>query len=256
LGRSVIVLERSRYEAVRIGETLPPDVCEPLVELGVWDAFLADGPVVTPGVASAWGQAELYDNDFLMNPYGPGWHIDRRRFDATLARCAEAAGVEVLRGTRLIAQERPTEGPWQLDVARDAGVERLCARMLIDATGRSAALARRLGARRLIHDRLVGVVGFFAPHVSPPTHDRRTLVESIEDGWWYTARSAHRRASGVAVSRRRSAGRRGAQRVPASGVGSGLAGRRRCCRSARPALGAGDRLGAGHRSGSGTGRRP
>ena len=52
----------------------------------------------SPGIASAWGQAELYDNDFIVNPHGPGWHVDRRRFDAMLARAAEESGVEVLRG--------------------------------------------------------------------------------------------------------------------------------------------------------------
>jgi hypothetical protein len=28
----------------------------------------------------------LDDNDFIANPYGPGWHLDCRRFDIMLAR--------------------------------------------------------------------------------------------------------------------------------------------------------------------------
>ena len=65
-GWSVIVLERSHYESTRIGETLPPEVKRPLTALGMWERFLADGPVGSPGIASAWGQAELYDNDFWL----------------------------------------------------------------------------------------------------------------------------------------------------------------------------------------------
>src|SRR5438093_3141498 len=38
-GRSVAVLERSRYEQARIGETLPPRARVPLAQLGVWERF-------------------------------------------------------------------------------------------------------------------------------------------------------------------------------------------------------------------------
>jgi FAD binding domain len=121
-GWSVTILEQSHYESTRIGETLPPEVKRPLTALGLWERFLADGPVESPGIASAWGQAELYDNDFIVNPLGPGWHVDRLRFDAMLACAAEARGVEVLRGARglslsHVAQFRGSEGevPSELD---------------------------------------------------------------------------------------------------------------------------------------------
>src|SRR5688572_11234517 len=84
-GRSVAVLERSGYEEARIGETLPPEARVPLVRLGVWDRFLEQGHARSPGTASAWGREELEENDFIFNPFGNGWHLDRRRFDAMLA---------------------------------------------------------------------------------------------------------------------------------------------------------------------------
>ncbi len=106
LGWSVTILERSHYESARIGETLPPDIKHPLIALGVWDRFLADNPLESPGISSAWGQAELYDNGFIVNPHGPGWHVDRRCFDAMLARATEELGVEVMRGARGISVKR------------------------------------------------------------------------------------------------------------------------------------------------------
>ena len=39
-----------RYDAFRIGETLPPAVKRPLMELGVWDRFLATGTLESPGI--------------------------------------------------------------------------------------------------------------------------------------------------------------------------------------------------------------
>ena len=102
-GYTVTVLERSRYDAFRIGETLPPAVKRPLMELGVWDQFLATGTLESPGIVSAWGRPDPYDNDFIVNPDGPGWHVDRRGFDAMLARRPADGG----RKSRLASPRSP-----------------------------------------------------------------------------------------------------------------------------------------------------
>ncbi len=100
-GLAVAVLERSRYDHVRIGETLPPRARLPLMSLGVWERFLSEGHAPSPGILAAWGQAEPYENHFIFQPYGHGWHLDRRRFDALLAQMAEEAGATVYRGMRV-----------------------------------------------------------------------------------------------------------------------------------------------------------
>ena len=51
---SVTILERSHYESTRIGETLPPEIKQPLFALGTWGRFLADGPIESPGITAAW----------------------------------------------------------------------------------------------------------------------------------------------------------------------------------------------------------
>ncbi|HEU4560428.1 MAG TPA: monooxygenase, partial [Longimicrobium sp.] len=58
---------------------------------------------------------------------------------------------------------------------------------MVDATGRSAAIARRHGGARVRHDRLVAVHARFHP-LSGADEDGRTLVEAVADGWWYAAR--------------------------------------------------------------------
>lgn len=56
--------------------------------------------------------------------------------------------------------------------------------MLIDASGRAAWLARHLGARRLVDDRLVcGWTRLAEPNGSPGL----THVIAEPDGWWYSA---------------------------------------------------------------------
>jgi flavin-dependent dehydrogenase len=186
-GRSVVVLERSRYESPRVGEALPPEVRPPLIELGAWEPFRAAGHLESPGITIAWGQPELYDNDFLVNPYGPGWHVDRLRFDSMLAGAAEAAGAEVLREARPVRCDRCAGSRWRLEALVDGAPRVWHAAALVDATGRSASPVRRLGGHRIAWDRLVGLVGLIPAFAAGPNRDRRTLVEAVAGGWWYSA---------------------------------------------------------------------
>jgi 2-polyprenyl-6-methoxyphenol hydroxylase-like FAD-dependent oxidoreductase len=184
-GRSVAVLERSGYEQPRIGETLPPEACVPLAQLGVWDRFLEQGHAPSPGTASAWGQEEVEENHFIFNPYGKGWHLDRRRFDAMLASAATEAGVTFHRNARMTACDQEPSGGWQVAYVCDERSCQLHARFLVDATGRACLAARRLGATRMRSDRLTGVIGLF--DARQQEQEYRTLVETTGDGWWYSA---------------------------------------------------------------------
>jgi flavin-dependent dehydrogenase len=180
-GASVVVIERSDFDGARIGETLPPDVRPRLERLGVWDQFVDAGHLPSPGIVAAWGQPEPYANDFVLNPYGCGWRIDRNRFDAMLAAAAGQAGATVVTATGVVGCRRAGAGGWELSLAGDAGV--VAAGAVVDATGRSSPVGRWLGARTEVHDRLVALVGFAA---GPSTEDRRALIEATPEGWWYS----------------------------------------------------------------------
>lgn len=185
-GLRAAVIEASNYSTFRIGETVPAALRGVLRELGVWESFAADTHLPSAGNASAWGSGELTIRDALFDLRGHGWHLDRRRFDATLAAEAEQAGARVWTGTRLTGWQREG-GMWSLALDGPAAPERLIAAFLVDATGREALVARRCGARRLLHDRLVAVFALFEQWEGA-TADRHTLVEAAEDGWWYAAR--------------------------------------------------------------------
>ncbi|HKS99304.1 MAG TPA: hypothetical protein VJT31_07225, partial [Rugosimonospora sp.] len=79
-----------------VGETIPPDARLPLAQLGVWDAFLAQRHLPCLGSCSSWGSDTLGYNDFVLNPQGHGWHLDRPRFDALLREAAVKTGVTLL----------------------------------------------------------------------------------------------------------------------------------------------------------------
>jgi flavin-dependent dehydrogenase len=118
----------------------------------------------------------------MLHPLGHGWHLDRKAFDRSLLAAARERGVRVLDHTRVRRATR-REGVWMLELDGAAGAH---GRVIVDATGRTAAVARAQGAHRRRVDRLVAVVWELAG-AGPRDRDGTTLVEACAEGWWYTA---------------------------------------------------------------------
>jgi flavin-dependent dehydrogenase len=188
-GWRVALIERTHFEQPRIGESLAPNVQEPLRALGVWPAFMALTPLPSWGTVSMWGDAVAQSHSHLHNPYGCGWHVDRRAFDRMLADAAVTAGAQVVEGVA-VKRSSYRDGAWWLEtVSRaspsDGERQPIVASVLIDATGRRAHVARALGAKRMLFDRLVGVaVQWAGVNAAEREH---LLVETARDGWWYSA---------------------------------------------------------------------
>jgi len=184
----VAVIERTGYGAWRVGETLPPGVPPLLQYLDAWEPFAAQGHLPAYGTSAAWGSQELISRDFLFTGRGQGWHLDRARFDRTLAKLVPARGGLLLTEARVVSETRDEQGRWRLVVRQgDASAQtEFAARFVIDASGRGATFARRRGARRNVHDRLMGVIGIYGFEAVLP-RDTFTLVESCPVGWWYSA---------------------------------------------------------------------
>ena len=188
---STLLIDRGD-ERTRVGEILAPDIQKTLRALGLWQPFIAANHSPSFGMRVRWGRRAPFENDFILNPYGHGWHIDRSRFDALLTAAARAAGAQVLSPAKLQALTSNPDSTWRAVVRCATGVEQAyLARFVVDATGRSASLSRRLGGDRLIYDRMVGVAAFYAPdarcRARTLVRQRQTLIEAVENGWWYSA---------------------------------------------------------------------
>lgn len=183
-GVAVTVLESRGAPSLKPGECLPPSLTPLLQRLGLEDALRQDGHLRSYGNRFLWGSPAAEERPFLTGTRGDGWHVDRQRFEARLAEHARAAGVDWRWGSRAVRCVR-TGGGWRLDVEAGADRETLTADFIADATGRPARIARRLGARRLRYDRLVGVATLLTG--ATPAADTYTLVEATPEGWWYTA---------------------------------------------------------------------
>jgi len=181
----IALVERSDYSAIRIGETLPPPARTLLTELGVWQAFLATSPRACYGTRAAWGSPQFHENEFIFSPYGYGWHLDRRAFDAMLTAEAARRGVEVIQPATISTASR-CENDWILINAEEHG-RKIRTRFVVDATGRRSWLASHLGIRRLVYDQLVGIFNFYQFHSGSAPADSYTSIEACEQGWWYAA---------------------------------------------------------------------
>ncbi|MGE3311384.1 MAG: FAD-dependent monooxygenase [Limisphaerales bacterium] len=189
---SVLVIRNEGSGPARTAETLPPPA-EPLLKhLGAWDALVRDGHLPSFGSAAAWGGSSLQTHDYIFHPHQRGWHIDRSRFDALLVRIARDHEIPILDAVRadpitLIPQPIPPHGKgWRFAVpsADPKSQGRVIeAGWVVDATGRGAVMARKLGARRELHDRLVAAVRRFQMPRAFLESEHRSLVESFEHGW-------------------------------------------------------------------------
>lgn len=173
-----VVVERSSYEAWRVGETLSPGVFPLLQYLGAESLLSGHGQRPAYASSAAWGSSDVVSRDFLFTGGGDAWHLDRARFDASLADLVAERGGTVLTNSAFE----------QLD---------LRVRFVIDATGRHAAVARRKGARPRQDDHLTGLVAIFEGGDDSQT---ATLVEAVEDGWWYSARLPEQRSVAAFMS--------------------------------------------------------
>lgn len=182
-GFSVALIEQDTYETPRIGETLPPMIRQELTALNVWERFLETRPLESYGIQTAWETETPRFQEFLRNPYGCGWHVDRSRFDSMLAQAAALAGAELIMPARVTHCRRKADREWQIEAVQGQTVLQLTGRILIDATGRKSLLATQLGSQAHVTDRLIGAVAFSDVREAA----QQTLIEAVEHGWWYSA---------------------------------------------------------------------
>jgi flavin-dependent dehydrogenase len=185
-GASALIVERSHYSDVRIGETFPPTIRPLLGRLGLWENFTRAGYVPSVGIRSFWGSPDPHEQSFIFSPYGTGWHVDRRAFDASLAKIASDRGVQLSVESRVLVGEPHEDKGWRLQVASRDSTFEVFARFVVDATGRASTLARRLGATRIPYDQMICIFGFFKKATTDASSGPFTLIEGADNGWWYS----------------------------------------------------------------------
>jgi flavin-dependent dehydrogenase len=179
-GLHVAIADDCNVRGPKLGESLPGVGLRLLRRLGIDDSDF--GPVHRSigGNLSCWGFEFLEADDFLRDPDGPSWRLSRHHFDASLLTSACSAAVRHIRSN--VARTSRCREQWE-SCTRSGDV--LVSRWLVEATGRSASVARQFGIPRIRDEGLIALCGFGSPRKGKSFD--RTLIEARAEGWWYGA---------------------------------------------------------------------
>ncbi|MGA7849637.1 MAG: NAD(P)/FAD-dependent oxidoreductase [Terriglobales bacterium] len=203
-GYRVALVDRQKFPRYAIGETLPASVALLLkrAEVVPPDFVLAGAP--TTGNLSAWGSGRVAFYPHTSDQAGRGFQVERAKFDAQLLAAARSAGVTVIEGWRPEEFDHADSG-WQVDLCSPEGARRrLRTSFVCDASGRARVLARRLRLpQQKTRGLQLGLISYW--RATQPRDDAdgfNPLVESIPDGWFYTARlNSSQRVAGFMTDR-------------------------------------------------------
>jgi flavin-dependent dehydrogenase len=176
----ILLVEKSRFDRPRLGETAPPELRPVLTRVGLEHLLRAPFCRDAPGVLSVWGNDRPVARHHIFSPYGSAFHLDRRAFDEALAIAARNAGADLRLGcsARFVAQ-RSSGYIVQLSTG-----ERVRSRLAILATGRAGGGLGLPYARRYL-DNNIAVAARFSSVTGQL--DRRTVIEAVPGGWFYLA---------------------------------------------------------------------
>lgn len=186
----IVVIEASDYSKFRIGESIPPDILRLLQTLNIDQAFLQEKHLPHYGTRSYWGDDRPGYNDTVMNPFGNGWHLDRRRFDKFLTEQVEKHGISVRVNTQFIAS-KPLHHGYELllrdNTSTNKIIHQLHAGFVVDATGGRSCFARLQGSCQRHQLPLVVMAARFETQEHIPVQSGLTHIEATAQGWWYGA---------------------------------------------------------------------
>lgn len=204
-GFSVLLFERERFPRFQIGESLLPYNNDLFARLGVSEELSRGEFQPKYGAFFVTGDGSVstrfsFDST-LPQEYHRALQVKRAEFDHILLRNAATSGVEVREGVAVaaVALDDP-----QRAVVTTADGERHEARFVVDASGHTAALGSRIGARREIES--LKKVAIFAHYRNVARADGRpagdTVIVVLKDSWfWMIPVSGQLMSVGLVVDR-------------------------------------------------------
>jgi 2-polyprenyl-6-methoxyphenol hydroxylase-like FAD-dependent oxidoreductase len=179
-GVSVGLARQATSNGVDIPETLAPMAMPLLKRLGLnVDRVDQTFPRIMSRL-SRWGRGPMQRNDMLPRP-AAALLLGKQRLIALLWSRLGQLDYETLDVEQIAAAGQQDDGTvLHLRTPGSSGEQEMQGRMVIDATGRAAAVAHKLGVRRRVHDSLVSfwIVGSVGDSLK-----QTTVTATVHDGW-------------------------------------------------------------------------
>jgi flavin-dependent dehydrogenase len=187
-GLRVALFERERFPRFHVGESLMPATMLLFDQLGVREAVESRGFQIKYGASFSDEETGLRQTFYFLG--GQAWpnytyQVPRAEFDRLLLDHARRCGVTVYQPAAVEAVGLDRDGVTV--TATGDGPRTVRAAMLVDASGRSAFLASRLGQRRRVPN--LGKVALFAHWRGadrfPGKEEGNIRVSVFHDGWFW-----------------------------------------------------------------------
>lgn len=182
---SVLIVEPQNALSFKVGESVPGAVHSALARAGYTGVLLRVAQLKCSSNRSLWGTDQLQSRAGILDPHGPGVHLDRASFDQELLKESMSAGAQLFRGARFDHATRSRR--WTVSLGSASATFALECDAIIDCSGRNAYFARKLGIERIVLDKQIAVVAVLSGE-DVVDNDLTTTIEAARDGWWYTAR--------------------------------------------------------------------
>jgi flavin-dependent dehydrogenase len=185
-GATVLLAERHGYAARRPGEYLDPEILPLLEAIGLPRGGLKEVSAPSPAIVSLWDGAVPIARPFRERGAAPPLAVVRNLFDRLLADQARACGAEAVSIDAAFDLSEAKSG-WLVRFRSAGRARTVSARMVIDASGRAAAFARRLGIARDSAGDLYATALWFAPAAADGRAVGPLVIETAGEGWWSLA---------------------------------------------------------------------
>lgn len=187
-GFSVRLFERERFPREHIGESLLPASIPILEELGALPAIQEAGFLKKWGATMVWGTSPepwswYFRETNTKHPHS--YQVWRPQFDKILLENSRLHGVDVREGHRVVDILFESGRVSGVRIVSPAGEETVAARFVVDASGQSGLIGRKLSLRRPDEQfRNLAMYAYFSGAGTLPSPDETNiLVESYSDGW-------------------------------------------------------------------------
>jgi FAD-dependent halogenase len=215
-GHKVLLLEKQRLPAYKIGESLLPATVHGIcVMLGVSEELKKANFVRKNGGTFRWGRSPVpwtfafAQSSRISGPTSYAYQVERSKFDHILVENAIRKGVDVRQNHSVLELQQEGGrfvGIVYSDENGDTGLAR--ARYIVDASGHQTPFARHVGER--VYSKFfqnIAVFGYFLNGKRMPAPNEGNIFSvSFQDGWfWYIPLSDTLTSVGAVVAKENAA---------------------------------------------------
>lgn len=183
----VTIIEQSDFNKTRVGEHVSASIFDLIDYLKLSkNDFEKDSFIPAYASKSYWGSDNVSTTNSIFTTEEATFQMDREKFDFKLIETAAERGADIYPRTKCLDYKQLEDKTWLVSLSHSTeGKFTIKANYLVDASGRSANVCRKVGVSSQKHDSLMGVGLFF--ELDDKSKRFEQTLESVEQGWWYSA---------------------------------------------------------------------